>query len=725
MGKTLLKLLAITTSVLMLSFLFVFHEDSTSKAYAANGADFNPGNIISDAVFFDGTALSSGQIQSFLESQVPNCRSGYTCLKDYRQSTPTRAAVSSLCSQYTGAANELASEIIAKVGQACGISQKVLLVLLQKEQILVTDDWPVDVQYKSATGYACPDTAPCDSQYYGFFNQVYSAAKQFKNYAANPNGWNYVAGRVNTVLFNPNRACGSSDIYIANQATAGLYIYTPYQPNGAALANLYGYGDSCSAYGNRNFWRIFTDWFGNPSSTALVRTPDNATVYLLSNGVKYPIPNVALLNAYSALGGVSFVSQGYLDAVPTAQNVSKIVRAPSGGIYYIDGGAKYRFTTCSMVIAFGGSCSSSGYIQLDEALVNSFRTATDLSQIIVNASGFRYYVNAGTKAEVFNLAAQNTAGLGGLSSTTLTNAALTEMPWSPFIGPTGIFVKAPSSPAVYYISGSDWKPVNSWDALVAVANNANPPISLVSQGAIDNAPRGAGLSTPLAAGLTLAGVWAPGSFIKAPGSPSVYQVTSTEIKPVSSWAALIAAAGTSTPTINTVSAALIAASPVGAALLEPSAPAPAPAPAPATPSSGTGPSGWAVGSFVKASSSPAVYVVTSGDIRPITSWDVLVAIANNSSPAIQTVSSSLIGAATKGISVVSPLNSGVTLSGAWAQGSFVKSPWSPSVYQVSNSQLRPIGSWGALVALAGTNSPVIKVVAPGMISGSPIGAILN
>ena len=25
-------------------------------------------------------------------------------------------------------------------------------------------------------GYGCPDTAACDAQYYGFFNQVYSAA---------------------------------------------------------------------------------------------------------------------------------------------------------------------------------------------------------------------------------------------------------------------------------------------------------------------------------------------------------------------------------------------------------------------------------------------------------------------------------------------------------------------------------------------------------------------
>ena len=51
--------------------------------------------------------------------------------------------------------------------------------------------------------------------------------------------------------------------YIQNQATANLYYYTPYQPNAAALRAGYGEGDGCSAYGNRNFYQYFTDWFGS------------------------------------------------------------------------------------------------------------------------------------------------------------------------------------------------------------------------------------------------------------------------------------------------------------------------------------------------------------------------------------------------------------------------------------------------------------------------------
>jgi hypothetical protein len=168
-----------------------------------------------------------------------------------------------LCKGSISSGIKTGAQIIYDVSQACGINPQVLIVLLQKEQSLITDDWPWSIQYRSATGYGCPDTAPCDSEYYGFFNQVYQAAKAFRRYEANPNGYNYKANRNNFILYNPNSACGGSNIFIQNQATANLYIYTPYQPNSAALNNLYGTGDSCSAYGNRNFWRMFNDWFGS------------------------------------------------------------------------------------------------------------------------------------------------------------------------------------------------------------------------------------------------------------------------------------------------------------------------------------------------------------------------------------------------------------------------------------------------------------------------------
>ncbi len=269
--------------VFLLSFS-VINISLNTKALALSGSDFQAGRIIDDHIFFDGNGMSLQSIQEFLNSKVPSCDtygtkiySGtttraqygasrgnpapYTCLKDFRQNTTSKPAESGLCNGY-GATNQSAAEIIFSVGKSCGINPKVLLVLLQKEQSLLTDDWPWSIQYRSATGYACPDTAPCDTQYYGFFNQVYSAARQFKYYSKNASLFNYKAQRNNFVLYNPNNACGGSTVFIQNQATAGLYNYTPYQPNASALNNLYGSGDSCGAYGNRNFWRLWNEWFG-------------------------------------------------------------------------------------------------------------------------------------------------------------------------------------------------------------------------------------------------------------------------------------------------------------------------------------------------------------------------------------------------------------------------------------------------------------------------------
>lgn len=233
-------------------------------ATAISGRDFDPGHIISDDRFFDAAAMDEGQVQQFLNQRVSNCAAaaGYPCLRDFRTATTSRAAAGAgHCTAYQGEANESAARIIVKVARACGINPQVLLVMLQKEQTLVTSTSPTAYMYRSAMGYACPDTAPCDAQYYGFFNQVYNAAWQLRQYTLNPGGRRYHIGAV-SVQYHPNTTCGASTVNIRNQATANLYLYTPYQPNAAALANLYGSGDSCSSYGNRNFWRLFNDWFG-------------------------------------------------------------------------------------------------------------------------------------------------------------------------------------------------------------------------------------------------------------------------------------------------------------------------------------------------------------------------------------------------------------------------------------------------------------------------------
>ncbi|QDW64161.1 hypothetical protein FFI11_018120 [Oerskovia sp. KBS0722] len=257
------RLIAALTPVIVLLGIAV----PAGTAQAADNSQFQTGSIISDELFFSGGDLDEQEVQSFLSEKGSRCvpsSSGIACLKDYRTTTNSRAA-DSRCDAYTGAANESAARVIAKVSKACGVSARVLLVLLQKEQGLVTASGSslTSGRYQAATGYGCPDGAPCSSLYYGFFNQVYMAASRFKEYSQNPTRFRHQPGAWNSVLFHPSAVCGSSKVFIANRATAGLYNYTPYQPNAASLAAGAGTGNSCSSYGNRNFWRYFTDWFGD------------------------------------------------------------------------------------------------------------------------------------------------------------------------------------------------------------------------------------------------------------------------------------------------------------------------------------------------------------------------------------------------------------------------------------------------------------------------------
>ena len=296
-------------------------------ANALSGADWRAGNIIDDSIFYNNGDMSVSSIQNFMNSKLSSCdtwgtkpseKGGgtraqygtskgypppYTCLKDYSQNGKSSA------------------QIIKEAADANQISPRVLLVLLQKEQSLVTDEWPWSIQYRSATGYGCPDTAPCDAQYYGFTNQVNKAAWQFRRYATNPGSYRYRPFQNNYIQYNPNTACGGTNVYIENYATAGLYNYTPYQPNASALSNLYGTGDGCGAYGNRNFWRLFRDWFGVTHITAIPGCQEATNTSLscvwkaqLSNGSEKLTTDYGSINHFVnsqgfGYGGVKFYAR--------------------------------------------------------------------------------------------------------------------------------------------------------------------------------------------------------------------------------------------------------------------------------------------------------------------------------------------------------------------------------------------------------------------------------
>ena len=258
-------------------------------------APFDPGLIISDYNFFNPDSLIETEIQDFLEERSCRPSDGVPCLWEYRETTTSQPAQGDgHCLPYSGAENETAARIIAKIAAACTISPEVLLVLLQKEQSLLTR--PNASGYLRATGYGCPDTADCDAQYFGFFNQVYNAAWQFRQYTQEPDRA-FQVGTVD-VGFNPGAECGAAAVSIANQATANLYNYTPYQPNPAAVENAGDEGDGCSTYGNLNFWLFYSDWFGDSAREPFSVVFDDCLNFVDGQGC----PPVSLLPTVPAAG---------------------------------------------------------------------------------------------------------------------------------------------------------------------------------------------------------------------------------------------------------------------------------------------------------------------------------------------------------------------------------------------------------------------------------------
>lgn len=620
-------------AILVASAVLSFAAPQVESASAANASQFDPGNIVSDALFYDGNSMSAETIQAFLISKEPNCRSSYACMWNYGQTTPAMGATN-YCSAIPAAGVMNAAQIVFFVGRACGISQKTLLVLLQKEQGMVASSAPSERNFTYATGFNCPDTAGCDPNYGGFFYQVYYAAQQFKIYAAKPLSFNFQAGKYNTIRYSPNAACGTTSIFIQNKATAGLYDYTPYTPNSAAMSNLYGTGDGCSAYGNRNFWAYYTDWFGSTTlGTSLVRTSADSTVYLLSGTTKYPIASAAIYAALFPLGQVAVVSQSYLDGFTLSHAVGRSLRAPDGSIYFFDSGIILPFSSCALVVDYGASCDPSSYTQLTAAQIAAFYPGPPVGPVLGTTSGVRYWITGGTKREILDNASQTGAGLP-LAMNVLTDNAVADLPYAAPVVRDSVFISQSGSSSVSYLQMNALYPVSGDPVQLGVSTRIAGSLSAAS---LAKLPAGAMQfsGTVTAPGATqtqilssagryswatgvggftgtggfpasqalidsypTAGIIGVGTFLIAPSSPTVYVVSDSALKPIASWPSLLSLSPTSNPTILTVPDAAISASTIGLVALT-------------------------AGTLVRSPGSPTIYVVNGLTSKiPVSSFDM-------------------------------------------------------------------------------------------------------
>ena len=623
---------------------------------------FRAGNIMSNEVFFDSSTMNESQIDSFLRSKVSQCQSGYTCLKDFRQATTSRAADSYCGGAYQGEASESAARIIYKVAQACGINPQVLIVMLEKEQGLVTHTWPSDWRYRIAMGQGCPDTAACDTRYYGFQNQMYGAARQLRVYTENRYFTYYAPGKTWNVRYSPDASCGSSPVYIENQATANLYYYTPYQPNAASLRAGYGSGDGCSTYGNRNFYQRFTDWFGSTQGRvgSIVQANGQPDVYLVSSGMKYHVATYEdLLVLMARFGKVVAVPASYTDALPTGKSVGRYVHdARTGTLYLLEGdGTKHRFASTDQVAQFGYAFAE--YVDLEPRLIDAFATGPDVGTFIrVGAAPEVYVLEAGTKRHVYNGDAwlHVSRGTPGYVATMRVQPGQA-IPAGPSVfGPNtlirgassgDVLLVTPSGPllpipsfglalefgAVKYsvvpdaaLAGSQISPtrltpiVRCGTQPYLAANGVLSPISGADVGGLPSSDLSVEQCATFAkSAATLAAPF----FIQAKGRAEVYVVEGGTLRHVRTYAQLAALNGARALTILNWSSETVAATGIGAPLL-------------------------ADGSVVQFTAMPEVYQFSAGALHHVTTYAALSALGGGTIPRIEQLPASYLAAYTVG-----------------------------------------------------------------------------
>ncbi len=689
-------------------------------AKTANLSLFRAGNIISDAVFFNPGTMNAGQIDSFLRSKVRTCSAGYTCLKDWRQNTPTRPA-DNYCNGYAGAGNESAATIVFKVSQSCGINPQVLIVMLEKEQSLVTMTYPGIGRFNAAMGQGCPDTAGCDPNYAGFFYQVYGAARQMKIYAEGKWFTYYAPGKTWNIRYNPTVACGSSPVYVENTATAALYYYTPYQPNRAALAAGYGTGDGCSAHGNRNFYQYFTDWFGSTQyGSNLVNVSGQAEIYLISGGNKHRVSTIEDLVTFRArFGSVSQVPASYLNALPTGADASRYVHDPrSGTLFVLDpDGTKHRFVNPDQIARFGFSFNS--YVNLAPSQIDQFATGADVTDFFRIWDGPDLYLfESGKKRHIATYSTWQAVSRGTSGYVAyMPSAAANALPLGLIALEPNTLVRASSSNDVYLLLGSN--ALLHIPSFALAAEFGATRYAIVPESSLSANPRLQGSLAPFVqcAGVRKIGVggristvtgsdlgglssislsaqdcsgfsatastYATPLFIQAPGQPEVYALADGGLKHVRSYTTLQQLNGSRPLSVMTWSKATIADIGVKAPYLEEKG-------------------------FFSFAGKPEVYQYAAGQLRHVRDYATLVSLNGGKAPAVVSLQAAWFSAYKVGAPIL-------------ASGTFVQFTNLPEVYQYVGDQLRHVQSYASLVRLGGGKVPTISTLDANLKSGYSIG----
>jgi hypothetical protein len=330
-----------STKVVLVSFILGLMAPMLTLAQTNRPIDpaFNPSILIPDEAFSDvGTFGTAEGIQKFLElkgSVLANTSPQFLA-KLKEPDVATKVALEDKQPNLTRL--RTAAELLYDAGTKWGLNPQVLLVILQKEQSLITGTFNSDAHLQNAldkaAGFGCPDDQPCGQIFLGFYRQFFgsfdaegnrwlgTAASLMRSFNAEVGGVRVGRGpaidannqtfgkpivrtarKGDTVVF--DNTLGGYDgvpsqqtVVLGNFATAALYRYTPHVFNG-----------------NYNFWRFYSAWFKYPNGTIIQKVGDTAQ-YVIDNGTKRPFSAFVAQQRKLNLTTIITVSQTEFDSYP-------------------------------------------------------------------------------------------------------------------------------------------------------------------------------------------------------------------------------------------------------------------------------------------------------------------------------------------------------------------------------------------------------------------------
>lgn len=432
----------IFSGIIFLLFSCLFLANSV---YAT---EFNPNYIISDTEILDNSTMSLQDIQQFLTSKGGflakySCPNADGIMKTAAEIIYDAAANNYDCDGITLSASTTLAEKKLKC-RPISINPRFLLVLLQKEQSLITDQAPRQSQLDWAVGYGCPDGQSCNTRWKGFGKQVNSAALQFYDYMVNPNYYTYKANATYTVA---NTGKDSSTITPVNQATAALYNYTPHVYNG-----------------NFNFYNLWQSYFTiNYLDGSLLQAQGEPGVWLIQNGQKRPFTTKGALTTRFDQNKIISVNKADLDKYPKGAPIKfpqySLIRSPRGTIFLLVDSKRRGLANAEAFSQIGFNPEEIIDASWDD--INSYEEGEPITASSTYPTGALlqdkltggvYWVSDNAKAPLWDAVLLKTKfknkKIHPMNSEQLAKFATVD----PVVFGDGELLKSPSSPAVFVIS---------------------------------------------------------------------------------------------------------------------------------------------------------------------------------------------------------------------------------------------------------------------------------